>query len=235
MGKTLVARLTAAAAGGILAMAAVAPAFAQDTTTVDINPDHVGATAGDFSPQECDGPFKEVGEGEDGWHFVLTSYTGDLMGLTMSIDFEDAAGGTVHVDADADDFVKTGSTVHLWLIADAGLTLVGATATGPAGDIGDNSQFNLSHTCPGTPGNGGTPPPDDKTPPPDDKTPPPGENGETPPPGENGEGGENGDGGLPVTGMRLGGLLVLGSGLLAAGVAMVAVRRRKDLGELTEG
>jgi hypothetical protein len=224
MGKTLVARLAAAAAGGVLALAAAAPALAQDTTTVEIKADQVPTTAADFGEQECDGPFQGLADDQDGWHFILTQYSGDLADLTMSIDFEDAAGAAVHVDAGPGDFVETGGAVHLFLTIDAGLTLVSAEATGPAEDFGGNAQLNLSHTCPGTPGNGETPPPE--------------ESGETPPPGENGEGGEPGEngenGGLPVTGMQLGGLLVLGSGLLAAGVAMVAVRRRKGLGELTE-
>jgi hypothetical protein len=227
MGKTLVARLAAAAAGGALAFAAAAPALADShTTTVDIQASQVPTTAGDFDEQACDGPFEELGENQDGWHFILTQYDGDLADLAMSIDFVDAADAPVHVDADPADFVRTGGAVHLWLATDAGLTLVAAQATGPTDGFGDNPQFNLSHTCAGVPGNG-------ETPPPGGETPPPGENGETPPPGENGE--KPGDeGGLPVTGMQVGGLVVLGSGLLAAGVAMLAVRRRRGLTELTD-
>lgn len=227
MGKTLVVRLAAAAGGGVLALAVAAPALAQDTTTVEIKADQVPTTAADFRTQECDDRFEGLGDNQDGWHFVLTQYGGELADVTMSIDFEDASGTPVSVDAGADDLVKTGSTVHLWLVTDAGLTLVGAEATGPTEFLSRTSQFNLSHTCPGTPGNGQTPPPGGQTPPPGSQTPPPGS--QTPPPG-NGEGG-----GLPVTGMRLGGLLVLGSALLAAGVAMVAIRRRRAPGELTEG
>jgi hypothetical protein len=225
MGKTLVARFAAAAAGGFLAFAAAAPALADShTTTVDIQPTQVPTTAGDFDGQDCDGPFKDLAEDQDGWHFILTQYSGDLADLAMSFDFTDASGAPVQVDADPAEFVKPGesNTVHLWLATDAGLTLVAAQATGPTDGFEDNSQFNLSHTCPGTPGNGETPPP---------TTPPPGE--ETPPPGENGEGGEQpGDeGGLPVTGVQVGGLAALGAGLLAAGVAMLAVRRRRGPSE----
>lgn len=238
MGKTLVARLAAAAAGGALAFAAAVPALADSHTTVDIKPGQVPTTAGEFKEQECDGPFEELGESEDGWHFILTQYSGELDDLVMSIDFLDASDAPVHVDVDPADFVRTGGAVHLWLATDAGLTLVAAEATGPAADFGRNPQLNLSHTCPGVPGNGETPPPGGQTPPPGGETPPPGGNGETPPPGENGEGGEkpgdDDEAGLPVTGIQVGGLVVLGSGMLAAGVAMLAVRRRRGLAGLTD-
>jgi hypothetical protein len=237
MGKTLVARLAAAAAGGVLAFAAAAPALADSHTTVDIQGDQVPTTAGDFDEQECDGPFEDLGDNQDGWHFILTQYSGDLNDLAMSIDFTDASDAPVHVDADPADFVRPGgsTTVHLWLATDAGLTLVAAQATGPADGFGDNPQFNLSHTCPGVPGNGETPPPGNgETPPPGNgETPPPG-NGETPPPGEGGEKPGDDEGGLPVTGMQVGGMVALGAGLLAAGVAMLAVRRRGGLSGLTD-
>lgn len=40
------------------------------------------------------------------------------------------------------------------------------------------------------------------------------------------------DHGLPVTGAQVGGMLILGGGLLAAGIAMSAVKRRRDLWDL---
>jgi LPXTG-motif cell wall-anchored protein len=223
MGKTMVVRLAAAAAaGGLLALAAATPAWAQSDTTVDIKEGQVPTTAGGFGEQECDGPFEGLADDQDGWHFILTQYSGELDDLSMSIDFEDGSGAAVHVDADPADFDRPGggSTVHLFLVAAAGLTLVDAEASGPADGFGGNPQLNLSHTCAGEetpPGNGETPPPD---------------NGETPPPGENGENGEGGEGGeeapgLPVTGFQVGGLVALGAGLVAAGTAMLAVRRRR--------
>jgi LPXTG-motif cell wall-anchored protein len=41
-----------------------------------------------------------------------------------------------------------------------------------------------------------------------------------------------GGSGLPVTGAQVGGMLILGGGLLAAGIAMSAVKRRRDLWDL---
>jgi LPXTG-motif cell wall-anchored protein len=230
MGKTMAVRLAAAAAGGMLALAGAMPALAQSTTTVDIKGDQVPTTAEGFGEQECDGPFENLAGDQDGWHFILTQYSGDLPELAMSFDFEDASGAAVHIDAEPAGFVRPGesSTVHLWLATDAGLTLVGAQATGPDDGFGGNPQFNLSHTCPGedTPGN--------ETPPPTVTPSPPGETPETP--GENGGGGEGpgDDGELPVTGIRVGGMVVLGAGLLAAGVAMLAVRRRRLVPDASE-
>ena len=43
------------------------------------------------------------------------------------------------------------------------------------------------------------------------------------------------DKGLPVTGGQLGGMALLGGGLLTAGLAMLAVRRRRNLSHLLEG
>ena len=53
----------------------------------------------------------------------------------------------------------------------------------------------------------------------------PGNGGSTPP----GDG--DGDGGLPVTGAAVGGVIVLGLGLVAGGIALMAVRRRRDVFE----
>jgi LPXTG-motif cell wall-anchored protein len=228
MGKTVVVRLAAAAAGGLLALGTAAPAWAQSDTTVDIKDDQVPTTAEEFGEQECDGPFEDLADDQDGWHFILTQYSGELDELALSFDFEDASGGAVQVDADPAEFVRPGqsSTVHLFLALDAGLTLVAAQASGPAEGFGNNPQFNLSHTCPGEEG------PGNETPPPGgEETPPPG-GGETPPPGDNGGGGEQppgDDGSLPVTGTQVGGLVAIGAGLLAAGAAMLAVRRRRIL------
>ncbi|HLU32726.1 MAG TPA: LPXTG cell wall anchor domain-containing protein [Natronosporangium sp.] len=52
----------------------------------------------------------------------------------------------------------------------------------------------------------------------------------SPPPGEQPPE-PDGRKGLPVTGAQVGGMVVLGGGLIAAGIAMVAVRRR-DLSDL---
>lgn len=229
MGNRVFGRLAAVAAGGVLALAAAAPAFADDhTTTIDIKDDHVPSAAEGFTNQECDGPFEDLNDGEDGFHFVLTQFGGDSADVAMFLDFEDGDGDPVPtIQANPNDFVKTGQVVHLWLIVPAGWTLVGAWGEAPTADLGANPQFNLSHTCPGEPGNGNgeTPPP--TTPPPGNgETPPPG-NGETPPPGEE-------EPGLPVTGMQVGGLVALGVALLAAGAAMMVVRRRGSITDLAE-
>jgi LPXTG-motif cell wall-anchored protein len=234
MGKTLLTRLAAVAAGGTLALVAAAPALA-DSHTVPINDDHVPSTAAGFPEHECEGPLGDLAGDQDGWHFLLPAASGDAF-ESLSLTF-DTPGGQVDVLVDSTDenapSMGAGWSGYLdgrhgWLVTDAGWTLTAgaATATNP----GKRSFFNLSHTCPGEPGDGNGKPTPTPTPSPSA-------------PGENGDGGENGDNGedgddedeLPVTGMQVGGLAVFGAGLLAAGAALLAVRRRRNLTDLVEG
>jgi LPXTG-motif cell wall-anchored protein len=223
MGKTLVVRLAVAAAGGTLALAAASSA-ALAQTTVDLNPAHKGITAGEFENQECDGPFEDLGENQEGWHFVLTSFTGSAEDVEFVLQFEDAEGNPVEFTENATNV--TGSVAHLFLVTEAGLTLVdGDAVVSPPGSVGNNAQFNLSHTCPGVPGSPSPSPSPSESP-----SPSPGESPSVSPssstPG-------NGGGGLPTTGVQAGGLAMLGAVMLAGGAGMVlAVRRRR--GDLTE-
>lgn len=239
MGKLILTRLAAIAAGGVLALAAVAPASAADDPTgeIDLSSDHVDKTAGG-AEQECTGPLDDLGQGLDGWHFVLPASSGDAF-VKLNLTFAMSGGGTVPVEITSTDSgsPSTGSEwsgwidnagssevdKHAYLTTSSGWTLTAGTAevTNPAED----GRFNLSHACAPSP----TPSPSSsETPtssPSSSESSSPSDDSESPSPDE--------DGGLPVTGTAVGGAVVLGVGLLAAGIAMMAVRRR-DLPDLTE-
>jgi LPXTG-motif cell wall-anchored protein len=229
MGKKILARVGAVVAGGALAFAAAAPAFAVQPDPININPGNVPTTAEDFDNQECDGPLEDLPENVDGWHFVVGAGGDFFTSLTLTFDTPD---GEVIVFIDSDDpenpsengdpfwsgFFGEPNTTHAWVITEAGWTLTDGEAT--VNEAGEQDQFQLSHTCPGVPDDK-TPPP--TTEPPEETTPP----GETTPPEDEPK--------LPVTGAQFGGLLILGGGLLAAGLAMVAVRRRRNISDILEG
>lgn len=108
---------------------------------------------------------------------------------------------------------------HAYVVTDAGWTLLSGTAqVDPSGNDGDN--FNLSHTCPGTPPSG-TPTPSPSTP---ATTAPPGTTPGRKPSGgvSTGGGGSQGSGGLLL---GLGALALAGT----AGLGLVVARRRRDV------
>lgn len=229
MGKTLLTRLAAGAAGGTLALTAAAPALAQDEHVVDLRQSNVTADDPEFNQGfgECvEKP--DQGEDEDIWVFVWPgNQVEELVSLTLNFDSDgDDTADTTLTEADANETLDQG-TLKVWVATPAGWTLIDGTSE-VVGSV-PRDKFNLTHSCAGEEGGNG------KTPPP--TTPPPG-NGGTPPPGEgeNGEGGEDGEDEdeLPVTGLQVGGLAVIGAGLLAAGVALMAIRRRNGLADLTE-
>jgi LPXTG-motif cell wall-anchored protein len=233
-------RLGAVAAGGVLALAVAAPAYATDGP-VALNPDHQGSTAAGFDDKDCSGPLADVGEGEDGWHFVLPANSGDDF-LELTLQFTDDEDNPVEVVIDSTDpdnpstgpgwegFIDNAgdSDKHAYLITEAGWTLVDGVAQ--VSDFVELGQFNLSHTCVGKPGEEPSPSPSPSEPAPSET--PPGETppGETPP----GEDDDDEKPGLPVTGLQTGGLVALGVALLAGGAAMLVVRRRRDLAGLVE-
>jgi LPXTG-motif cell wall-anchored protein len=226
MVKTLASRLAVLAAGvtmllGAGGLALAQPGQAQPTeqaTEVPLKEDHRDVTADQFNPDpqpdDCDGPFADIDENEDGWHFVLTQFNGGTDDVEFVLQFEDTEGEPVEITENATEV--TGGVAHLWLVTPAGWTLVdGVAVVTPPGSVGDNPQFNLSHTCPGVPETPTLTPP---TPTPTATAQPPRMSPGFPP----GEGG-----GLPTTGNHVAALAVLGVGLLGVGIASLAVRRRR--------
>jgi LPXTG-motif cell wall-anchored protein len=145
-----------------------------------------------------------------------------LVGLALGTPAQAAAGG-FH-----ERLAGSAPTGHL--AAMGGL----AAAAGRQGDDGTGGAAQESTATPTpvtpTPTAGATrsPAQPDETPTPSLTSTPTAPAGEPTPD----QSGDKGRGGLPVTGAQVGGMAVLGAGLLAAGIALLAVRRRRDLSDL---
>ena len=256
MNSRTLGRLTTAA-GGLIMAAGVALAIAVSGTAqatvqdgvINLNPDHVDTTADEFKEKECDGPLSDISEDQDGWHFVLPASAGDDF-IELSLTFTKPDDSTVDVTITSvdenspstgpgwsgfiDNAGASGSDKHAYVITEAGweLTAGEAKVTNPSED----GFFNLSHTCPGVPESPSPSPSESESPSPspsesESPSPSPSESESPAPPAttppaappqeEKPE--------LPVTGLGIGTLLVLGGGLLVGGIAMMSVQRRRDL------
>jgi LPXTG-motif cell wall-anchored protein len=219
----------AAAAGLIVA----APALAADAV-VPLKTPHTNTLAENDQQfeQDCEDERFEVRKtNEDGWHFLMPS--GSFTSIKITFDPDGA------VDNDSsDDVVKEGTpsapgpftfyTVgnagnyqHAYLFTPAGWLLVSGTST--ATGVKDGATFNISHACAGTKTPPGTPTPSPSDDPDTDPSgDPSGDPSDTPPAG-------GGGGGLPLTGAATTLVVAAGIGLVAGGVGLLMVRRRRDL------
>jgi LPXTG-motif cell wall-anchored protein len=218
---SLIGAAAALGAASVAAWADPPPA----TNHPDINTGNVPTYAKDFK-QQCDQQIG-VSDTEDGWLFVLPgtySDSGDFITLTakFSTDADDSTiEQTVNVPSDG-TFLNGGSATSKAIIHTApGWKLITASAT----ITGTASFFNLSHTC--AAGGESTPTPGPTTPPATTKPPrtttDPGTT--TVPVTTTSHGG---DGGLPVTGTAVGGLVLAGLALIGGGTALMVMRRRRD-------
>jgi hypothetical protein len=188
-----------------ITLAVAGPAQAATTTDIHLNPGQKGKTAAAFE-NSCDQiPGGRVA-GVDGWVFILPSNQGTLVSLHLT--FNDGTRN-VTVDIPGTSYpsgTSTSGSDKMFVKLPAGWTIVDGTgtATNPKKDF-----FNVTHVC----RSGG------------------GESGG----GSNGGGSGAGSGGnnqgesLPITGPALGGLVALGVGLVAAGAALLVVRRRRQV------
>lgn len=121
---------------GLTLALVAAPALAATATLKD---EHKGATNPGFEAGTC--PANPQGTGDWGWHFVLQGSDTDFN--SISAQFQNA--GTIT------DFVSTPTAKHAYVFTPGPDTLIDATAevTGP------DTEFNLSHVCPGTTNGGG--------------------------------------------------------------------------------
>jgi hypothetical protein len=144
----------------LLAFFAGTAAVGGPTTTANLKEEHKGSTNPGFEEGTC--PANPFGTGDWGWHFVLPGNDTDF--VSISAQFQNA--GTIT------DFVSDPTPKHAYVFTPGPDTLLDASAQ----VSGPQTEFNLSHVCPGT-----TPPPNGPPP----NGPPP--NGPPPgPPGGNG-------------------------------------------------
>ncbi|MEV4710256.1 LPXTG cell wall anchor domain-containing protein [Micromonospora sp. NPDC049374] len=238
------AAVSGAAATALLALAA--PAWA--SSTAPLHSPHKGATAAGFETQNCDDDrFEGLTADQDGWHFVLPGGASAGSFQSIELTFATSGGESVTVTIpDAGDpypdafYSANGRVIHAYLFTPAGWTLSDGTAT----ISGQSNAFNLSHTCAGqptpqsptpTPTSPESPTPTPTTPEsptPESPTPTPTAPespvpSDTPSDGTGGGGGDD-DGNLPVTGTAVTTMALVGVGLIGGGVALVALRRRRD-------
>ncbi|MEV6963477.1 hypothetical protein AB0M47_00050 [Hamadaea sp. NPDC051192] len=218
---------------------AAAPAQAHDTPTAPydavLHAAHHNRYANTFS-RDC-GDVGRISANQDGWVFNSPSDHFDTtIGMWAKFRKTDGTEVTVKIpdatDAYQDGFGPNDKNTHLaWVVVPAGWLLLDAEAK----TVGDQDRIVVTHTCAA----GGT---QSQSPSPESsETPTPGESG-TPTPGTS-ESTQPGGGeetpspssstspGLPVTGVAWGATVLTAVGLIAAGIALVAVRRRRELTE----
>lgn len=210
-------RRLAAVAGAVAAvgLATASPAWAD--TPVDVNPGNVPTTAEDHGDHGCDfggGPYAD----QDVWVFVLPGKH-DKVGDFESVTAVFGANGSLTIPDDGGAIVTDKGTSKAWITTPAGWTLTGASAV----VTGTAEKFNLTHTCPAGGGGGQTPTPTGSA------SPSTSTSGSTSASASGASGGGSGGGGsLPVTGAATMTTAVVGTALVAGGVALLAVRRRRQ-------
>jgi hypothetical protein len=239
-------------------LAAVPAVSAQAADTININPGNVPTTAAAKGGGCAEAG--EVGANQDGWVFVLPRAMGkDAFFISVTAHFEDGSSFNTGAHGGVDS-TKGTSKAWIITPAGLNLTGASAEVENldpPKGQIGKES-FNLTHACAGeptepteptepeeqptTPEEAKTTPEEEKTTPEEEmttpeeekttpeeekttaeeekKTEPPKEDETTKLPDE-----------LPVTGTGLGGLLAAAAGLIAAGLAMLYLMRRRGIAE----
>jgi LPXTG-motif cell wall-anchored protein len=214
LGRVAVAVGAAVVAG----LAIASPASA--STKIPINPGNVPATASAYGTHDCDknfggGPYPD----KDVWVFVLPG-NGAKVGDFVSVTATFGANGTLTIPADGGAIVTGKGTSKAWITTPAGWTLTAASAT----ITGDADKFNLTHTCPpsgsGAGGGGGK-----------SKQHKEGSvSKESPSKASESASVERSSstGGLPVTGTATTNIAVVGGALVAAGIVLLALRRRRD-------
>jgi hypothetical protein len=232
----------AATAAALLTAGAAAAA-----TTIPLHDAHRGAVAGTFGDRSCAQIPGGASAGKDGWVFVLPRNDADFVALTLT--FRTGAGttATVRVPDASDpypDGITTNGTSKAWVQLPAGWVLLDGTA-----EVSGATKapfFNLTHTCPGSPGASPQPsasPLPSGKPSPSASSSPSASTPSSPSPSVSETSpaasasptpavGTAGGGRLPVTGTSLVGLVLIGgSGLLAGLILLIAQGFRRRRGD----
>jgi hypothetical protein len=236
LARLVMAAGVAATAG--LAFAAPASAAAPNTPSTP----WLNQTLGDKSvtassaTDQCAETKKSVGAdldpAKDYWVFV---WEGDQAGTLVDLQLTFDEG--TRTEADATKTSDSGTTKY-WVSTPAGWTLndgtsqITGTVPTQVGGSDGTWVFQLTHSCAGTPSTG-TPSPSTTSSPEASGTPSPGSSESTQPGGSSPSASPSSGGGLPVTGVAWGATVLTAVGLIAAGVALMAVRRRRELTEDT--
>ncbi|GLW70802.1 hypothetical protein Kpho02_31010 [Kitasatospora phosalacinea] len=126
---------TVVVAAGLMSAPVVGSAFASSSTYTSQLRQSVPITAAAYGEQEktCTG----VPASQDGWHFVLPGNDADFVKLTVTFQ----PGGQQVVTS----FPGNPAGKHAYVASEKGATLVSAVAEVQGGN---QTKFNLSHTCP---------------------------------------------------------------------------------------
>ena len=228
-------------ASGVAVLAFAGPALAVDAT-IPINPAHVPTTAADFPENDC-GDETQLPQkpGQDGWHFVLPKGSPTpAVFVEVRLTFTDTVGVTQTKTIPVDGTLGPPSAKHAIIYTPAGWTLTAGVADITGQEEGKPSQFNLSHVCVAGPSESPTPSPTGSPAPSESPSVSPSESpsqGPSVSPSESPSQVPSGSvapsssptspgGQLPVTGLAIGGIVLTGLGLVGAGAAMRALRRR---------
>jgi hypothetical protein len=217
-----VGALSAAAAAGLVGSLAFASAAHAAVETIFINPGNVPTTAGDFE-NSCENLPDDIAADVDGWVFVLPAAAGvEDNFISVTATFEDGDGAEHVLSTDGDGAIVEGSGDNkAYIIAPAGWTLVDAEAE--VEDPAEGAQFNLTHTCPGEPGEEPSSPGEEPSSPSEEPSSPGSESPTTPGEASTSPAGSN----LPVTGTPLTIALVSAAALAAGGAALYMIQRRR--------
>jgi hypothetical protein len=230
MGLNLLGRFAVAAGAAVLlGWVGAAPALAD--STIAVNTGNVPTTASAYETHECDGNFGGGPyPGSDVWVFVLPGNQ-DKVGDFVSVTAVFGANGTLTIPADGGAVVTDKGTSKAWIKTPAGWTLTGASAV----ITGTADKFNLTHTCPASGGTTSSPSPSvtattaspGPTGSPDSVTSSPTTSPTGGSAGGSSDGDDGGSGGLPVTGTAVTGVAMTGAALIAGGIALLILRRRR--------
>lgn len=193
-------------------IAAPAPAFAEDTGSIDIDAADVPTTVEEHGVHSCE-QLDDLSPTQDGWIFALPDGTEGELG-TVTARFKDAEGNeSLRENTDFGNVIRDadGKVVKVYILTPGRWTLVDATAE--AVGVPKGTTFNLTHTCVG-----------ERAPDPSDSA----SASDSAAPGD--DSGNTGDGDvLPVTGSGLTMPLLAGLLLAAAGVAVLVTAQRRRI------
>jgi hypothetical protein len=247
IGRAIAAAVAAVAAVGLAALGG-APAWADGPVPLDpdarrttarlaepadpVDREVACAAIADFMKTVDYVPRNDV----DGWTFALPAdVEGEFAEVRLTFTTPDVTTVEVKIPGVGDGWLGHlgstggGTSRSAYLVTPADWMLVGGEAT--VSDGSDGAAFTLGTTCGGlTPDTADTG--DDNGPVGGEAaTLPTGSPSPTAAAGGAGDRPDDGAGGLPSTGMAVGSVLLVGAGLIAAGVALVGLRPRRDVFE----